>query len=183
VLTAEAPLDAGQRARGRLLAITSHPAGMTHRMVFTEHLPTLALVALGASETLVGLQQSFVTAGQVLQLPTLRAVGRFSKRRILIFGQTLAVLGGLPLLFFGSLASLPSNQAVAIALASLTVTAAGICVAQTVWFPLLRGYTEPERIGFACTHIDIDSAAHLRRLVELNLGNPELLARELSALI
>lgn len=38
-------------------------------------------------------------------------------------------------------------------------------------------------IGFRCLHIDIDSAGHLRRIVELNLGDPELLNRELSALI
>ena len=54
-----APLDDEQRARGRRLAITSHPAGMTFRMVFTQHLPTLALVSLGAGEFWVGLQASF----------------------------------------------------------------------------------------------------------------------------
>lgn len=37
-------------------------------------------------------------------------------------------------------------------------------------------------IGLHCTHMDIDSAAHLRRIVELNLGDPELLNRELTAL-
>lgn len=39
-----------------------------------------------------------------------------------------------------------------------------------------------QHIGFECHHIDIDSIAHLRRLVELNLGNQVLLERELSAL-
>lgn len=37
--------------------------------------------------------------------------------------------------------------------------------------------------GLLCTSIDLDSITHLRRLVELNLGEPELLERELSALI
>ena len=37
--------------------------------------------------------------------------------------------------------------------------------------------------GLLCQLIDIDSATHLRRLVELNLGDPSLLERELSALI
>ena len=36
--------------------------------------------------------------------------------------------------------------------------------------------------GFQCDHIDMDSLSHLKRLVELNLGEPELLDRELSAL-
>lgn len=38
-------------------------------------------------------------------------------------------------------------------------------------------------LGVVCRTIDIDSATHLRRLVELNLGDPALLERELSALI
>ena len=38
------------------------------------------------------------------------------------------------------------------------------------------------QIGFACEHIDIDSISHLRRLLELNLGDSSLLERELSAL-
>ena len=39
-----------------------------------------------------------------------------------------------------------------------------------------------ERIGLACEHIDLDSITHLRRLVELNLGDDELLHRELAEL-
>ncbi|MCW8883410.1 MAG: PilZ domain-containing protein [Sedimenticola sp.] len=38
------------------------------------------------------------------------------------------------------------------------------------------------RLGLRCVFIDMESIGHLRRLVELNLGNPELLERELSAL-
>ncbi len=44
-------------------------------------------------------------------------------------------------------------------------------------------HSEGERTGLLCLTIDIDSVTHLRRLVELNLGDPELLERELSALI
>ncbi len=43
-------------------------------------------------------------------------------------------------------------------------------------------HVEAHYLGLRCTHIDLDSIAHLRRLVELNLGDPELLNRELSAL-
>jgi hypothetical protein len=39
------------------------------------------------------------------------------------------------------------------------------------------------QVGVRCKEIDLDSIAHLRRLVELNLGDAELLHRELSALI
>jgi hypothetical protein len=38
-------------------------------------------------------------------------------------------------------------------------------------------------IGLACRNIDLDSVTHLRRLVELNLGDVALLERELSALV
>lgn len=38
-------------------------------------------------------------------------------------------------------------------------------------------------VGFACKFIDVDSITHLKRLVELNLGDESLLHRELSALI
>ncbi|MDP3846245.1 MAG: PilZ domain-containing protein [Pseudomonas sp.] len=37
-------------------------------------------------------------------------------------------------------------------------------------------------LGFVCEHIDLDSISHLRRLVELNLGDGSLLERELAAL-
>lgn len=39
------------------------------------------------------------------------------------------------------------------------------------------------RVGFRCDNIDVDSVTHLRRLVELNAGDPDLLDRELSALL
>lgn len=38
-------------------------------------------------------------------------------------------------------------------------------------------------IGLRCDHIDIDSVSHLRRLVELNVGDETILNRELAALI
>jgi len=37
-------------------------------------------------------------------------------------------------------------------------------------------------VGFKCEHIDIGSISHLRRLVELNLGDSEILERDLLAL-
>ncbi len=40
-----------------------------------------------------------------------------------------------------------------------------------------------ERVGLRCTSIDLESIGHLRRAVELNLGDEELLHRELAALI
>jgi hypothetical protein len=42
--------------------------------------------------------------------------------------------------------------------------------------------TDEQLLGFTCKHIDLDSISHLRRLVELNLGDESLLERELAAL-
>jgi len=152
-MTAESPnpeaakLPAAERARGRLLAITSHPAGMTHRMVLTDHLPTLALVALGASESIVGLQRAFIYLAILLQLPTLRLVGRIPKRTILVGGQIVALLGTVPLLWFADLSAAPQARGVSIAMAAFAVTAIGFAICETVWFPLLHGYQESARIG------------------------------------
>lgn len=44
-------------------------------------------------------------------------------------------------------------------------------------------HLDEERLGVYCHHIDIDSASHLRRLIELNAGDPELLQRELIHLL
>jgi hypothetical protein len=40
-----------------------------------------------------------------------------------------------------------------------------------------------ESVGFICKNIDLDSISHLKRLVELNLGDEALLNRELASLI
>lgn len=42
---------------------------------------------------------------------------------------------------------------------------------------------QKDQLGFVCQHIDLDSIAHLRRLVELNLGDEDLLERDLAALV
>jgi hypothetical protein len=43
-------------------------------------------------------------------------------------------------------------------------------------------HADEHKVGLRCTHIDLDSASHLRRLVELNVGDEETLNRELAAL-
>ncbi|MNJ68362.1 hypothetical protein D3C77_646020 [compost metagenome] len=45
---------------------------------------------------------------------------------------------------------------------------------------LVRSHTQ--QLGFSCLNIDVESASHLRRLVEFNLGDERLLERELAAL-
>lgn len=43
-------------------------------------------------------------------------------------------------------------------------------------------HLEGDRLGLRCDSIDIDSLTHLRRLVEVNIGDESVLERELSAL-
>jgi hypothetical protein len=44
-------------------------------------------------------------------------------------------------------------------------------------------HLEDGHIGMVCRNIDLESLTHLRRLVELNLGDDALLHREFAALI
>lgn len=44
-------------------------------------------------------------------------------------------------------------------------------------------HREGTQAGIRCVEIDLDSISHLRRLVELNVGDEEILHRELSALV
>jgi hypothetical protein len=41
---------------------------------------------------------------------------------------------------------------------------------------------DDERVGLQCTDIGIESVTHLRRMMELNTGDPELVNREFSQL-
>jgi hypothetical protein len=43
-------------------------------------------------------------------------------------------------------------------------------------------HTVDRHVGFEILHIDMDSISHLRRLVELNMGDSSLLERQLGAL-
>jgi predicted MFS family arabinose efflux permease len=141
------PLAPATRARGRRLAITSHPAGMTFWTAYTEHLPTLLLVSLGASEFQIGLQGAFLPGLQALQLPTLRMIARVRKRTLLVIGQVVALVGGLPLLFLEPLLSFDQATVRIIVLASFAWVAAGLNIGSTVWFPMLRAYMESDKIG------------------------------------
>ena len=44
-------------------------------------------------------------------------------------------------------------------------------------------HEEHRHLGFACLHIGLGDIGHLRRIIELNLGDMEELERELGALV
>jgi len=47
---------------------------------------------------------------------------------------------------------------------------------------LALAHQEGDRAGFRCRFVDLESVSHLRRIVEYNLGDPQLLHRELGEL-
>ena len=51
----------------------------------------------------------------------------------------------------------------------------------TMWTTVM--HVEGPHVGLRCTSIDLDSITHLRRLVELNSGDPAILDRELGSLV
>lgn len=48
--------------------------------------------------------------------------------------------------------------------------------------PCKVAHRDGKVIGLTCTEIDLDSITHLRRLVELNIGDEDILQRDLNAL-
>jgi hypothetical protein len=58
----------------------------------------------------------------------------------------------------------------------------GLDEQQTITMQTTVAHLEAEHLGLRCHHIDMDSITHLRRLVELNLGDSDLLERDLDAL-
>jgi hypothetical protein len=141
------PLSDEERALGRKLAIASNVPWQTFWVAFSEQLPTLALISLGASETLIGAQSGLRLVLGGIQLPALRLISWYSKRSILISGHLIAQLASLPLVFFPLIAALEHDTAVGLVFAALAFTALGLDLGDLVWFPLLRAYVEPERIG------------------------------------
>lgn len=52
----------------------------------------------------------------------------------------------------------------------------------TIHMVISQRHRQRELLGFSCQQIDLESAGNLRRLVELNLGDADLLERQLGAL-
>ncbi|EXI86999.1 MAG: PilZ domain protein [Candidatus Accumulibacter regalis] len=104
-----------------------------------------------------------------------------SPAQLLLAGQQLDVRV-LDLSLRGALVHLPAHAEPGLAASAelrVVLDDAGsvICMQASV------AHREGRRAGLACQTIDVDSVTHLRRLVELNAADPDLLQRELSALL
>lgn len=100
----------------------------------------------------------------------------------LLFAEQQFEVRILDLSLHGALVRLPEHAQPGLATAAqlrLVLDDAGnqICMQTTV------AHHEGRRAGLSCQSIDVDSVTHLRRLVDLNAGDADLLQRELSALL
>jgi len=82
----------------------------------------------------------------------------------------------------GAMIELPENTALA-AGTPCTLRVQLAEVSDEITMETRVAYVDKRCAGLLCQTIDLDSVTHLRRLVELNLGDPQLLERELSALV
>ncbi|MDR3220694.1 MAG: PilZ domain-containing protein [Candidatus Accumulibacter sp.] len=99
----------------------------------------------------------------------------------LIFPDQTFEAAILDLSLKGALVRLPAGTATADqALCQLRVQLDGLLAGITMEARVV--HIEGRYAGLSCLSIDLDSVTHLRRLVELNLGDPALLDRELSEL-
>lgn len=62
--------------------------------------------------------------------------------------------------------------------ATVKLAGSDACIIMSLEF----SHEDDQALGFRCQYIDIDSMTHLKRLVELNLGDEDMLKRELDAL-
>jgi len=84
----------------------------------------------------------------------------------------------------GALISLPSGQSIEQnSFCMLHVHLNDAEIKDNISMEARIAHYDGSRAGLLCLTIDLDSVTHLRRLVELNLGDPQLLERELSMLV
>jgi len=88
----------------------------------------------------------------------------------------------LDISFKGALTSKPTGwkSAVSDAMFNLDIV---IDRDQHIEFTAMLKHQQSDKLGFHCEHMTLDSMTILRRLVELNLGDPALLERELTMLV
>jgi len=88
----------------------------------------------------------------------------------------------LDLSFKGALLSLPPEAQVPVGVPCLLSVRLND-MEESIAMAAEVAYVQGHHVGLLCRSIDIDSITHLRRLIEINLGEPHLLERELKALI
>ncbi|WP_220718864.1 PilZ domain-containing protein [Agarivorans litoreus] len=84
----------------------------------------------------------------------------------------------------GALVTLPNDWDEELTQLTLTFSLSDVAVEElSITMDVEVKHTRNQQIGLRCLHIDIESASHLKRLIELNLGDDDLLHRELEHLV
>ena len=82
----------------------------------------------------------------------------------------------------GVLARLPASVALAVGTPCQLILPL-LRTDQHIVMALQVAHVDGLHVGFRCISIDLDSVTHLRRLIELQLGNASLLERDLTELL
>ena len=96
-------------------------------------------------------------------------------------GDTFTPCKVLDISFRGCLLELPSNwHSRANSVEHIKILLDGGLV---IHMQVSLSHVEESVVGYRCEHIDLDSMTVLRRMIELNLGDSDLLERDIRALV
>lgn len=142
------PISPERARRGVRLAIMAQCVGVPLYFSLTVGgLATLYAEKFGAKDLMVGVVNGGIRWGFAVALLLPGMVERYNKRRVLATAYFAAVVVFLPLVFLPQIAAAPSSAAVVIMAVSLL--AYGCCSSgiYATWFPLVRDFVPPHRIG------------------------------------
>ncbi|WP_432454443.1 MULTISPECIES: PilZ domain-containing protein [unclassified Agarivorans] len=84
----------------------------------------------------------------------------------------------------GALVTLPQDWDEQLSQLTLSFNLTDMAVEElTITMDVEVKHLRDKQLGLRCLHLDLESASHLKRLIELNLGDDELLHRELEHLV
>jgi hypothetical protein len=107
----------------------------------------------------------------------------FHRKAELSFGSTATTCELLDLSLKGALVSPPKELAAKVGQPCRLLIRLDPLGQTTIRMDGEVAHVAPGRLGFRCDDIDLESIEHLRRFVELNVGDEEVLHRELGALV
>ena len=84
----------------------------------------------------------------------------------------------------GALVTLPNDWDEELTQLTLSFSLSDVAIEElSITMDVEVKHLRDQQIGLKCLHLDLESASHLKRLIELNLGDDALLHRELEHLV
>lgn len=106
----------------------------------------------------------------------------FDERAVLHIGAQPIACRVIDLSLKGALIASEDGQAPSIAVGDPAKLCITLSKEVHITMQTTLAHQQAARLGLHCQFIDLESAQHLRRLIELNLADEELLQRELGAM-